>query len=226
MRLSEVVEEYPSLIPVLNRFNIRLGLGDRTVHQIAEEEQLDIDFFITMINTFLNEAYFPEKKLQSFHTSQIIAYLKKTNDAYIRYQLPNIERHLNVFITQNESSNSTLELIGKFFTKFKAELLKRIENDNKVWFPYCLELSENLPVTNVTLDKEECSQSSIDSEDSVEAFLNDLKRILIKHLSGSYDENLCYAVIFAITTLGKDIKQDNRIRYRILAPMVASMEKL
>ncbi len=226
MRLSEVVEEYPSLIPVLNRFNIRLGLGDRTVRQISEEKQLDIDFFLTMINTFLNEDYFPEKKLQCFHTSQIIEYLRKTNDAYTRHQLPNIERHLRVFISQNESPNATLELTGKFFNSFKEELLKRIENDNEAWFPYCLKLSEKLQVSNVSLAIEERDDSSIDSEDSVEAFLNDLKRILIKHLSGSYDENLCYAVIFAITTLGKDIKQDNRIRYRILAPMVASMEKL
>lgn len=226
MRLSEVVEDYPSLIPVLNRFNIRLGLGDRTVRQISDEKELDIDFFLTMINTFLNEDYFPEKKLQCFHTSQIIEYLNKTNDAYIRHQLPNIERHLSVFIRQNETVNATLELTGKFFEQFKEELLKRIENDNRVWFPYCLELSEKLRVANVSLDKETTTTSSIDSEDSVEAFLNDMKRILIKHLSGSYDENLCYAVIFSITTLGRDIKQDNRIRYRILAPMVASMEKL
>ena len=26
--MSEVVEEHPSLIPVINRFGIRLGLGD------------------------------------------------------------------------------------------------------------------------------------------------------------------------------------------------------
>ncbi|OAV66758.1 hypothetical protein Barb6_02521 [Bacteroidales bacterium Barb6] len=49
---------------------------------------------------------------------------------------------------------------------------------------------------------------------------------MIKHLSGEYNENLCYAVIFAISSLEKDIKQHNRIRYRILTPMVAAMEKL
>ncbi|MDR1981300.1 MAG: helix-turn-helix transcriptional regulator, partial [Tannerellaceae bacterium] len=60
----------------------------------------------------------------------------------------------------------------------------------------------------------------------VEELLADLKSIMIKHLSGDYDENLCYAVIFAINSLEKDIKQHNRIRYRILVPMVTAMEKL
>ena len=83
--MSEVVEEHPSLIPVINRFGIRLGLGDKSVKAICEEYRLDTDFLLTVINTFLNEEYFPEKKLQTFHTSQIIDYLTKTNQYYQRY---------------------------------------------------------------------------------------------------------------------------------------------
>lgn len=63
-------------------------------------------------------------------------------------------------------------------------------------------------------------------EDRIEALLYDLKSILIKHISGEYNENLCYAVIFSIGSLEKDIKQHNRIRYRILAPMAMAMEQL
>ena len=62
-------------------------------------------------------------------------------------------------------------------------------------------------------------------DDNTEALLADLKSIMIKHLSGDYNENLCYAVLFAITTLEKDIKQHNRIRERILRQMVQKMEK-
>ena len=61
---------------------------------------------------------------------------------------------------------------------------------------------------------------------TIEALLSDLKGIMVKHLSGDYNENLCYAVIFGISSLAKDIKQHNRIRYRILTPMVSAMEKL
>ena len=100
MQMSEVVEEHPSLIPVINRFGIRLGLGDKSVKAICEEYRLDTDFLLTVINTFLNEEYFPEKKLQTFHTSQIIDYLTKTNQYYQRYQIPNIERHRFIHIDE------------------------------------------------------------------------------------------------------------------------------
>lgn len=105
MQMSEVVEEHPSLIPVINRFGIRLGLGDKSVKAICEEYRLDTDFLLTVINTFLNEEYFPEKKLQTFHTSQIIDYLTKTNQYYQRYQIPNIERHLGSFISMSTPGN-------------------------------------------------------------------------------------------------------------------------
>ena len=225
MQMSEVVEEHPSLIPVINRFGIRLGLGDKSVKMVCDTYQLDTDFFLTVINTFLNEEYFPERKLQTFHTSQIIDYLIKTNQYYLSYQLPNIERHLASFISMSTPGNNVLNLIGKFFSSFKEELTARIENDSAVWFPYCLVLSEKID-EHQALDGMLQPSGNKQLDDPIEALLSDLKGIMIKHLSGNYNENLCYAVIFGISSLEKDIKQHNRIRYRILTPMVSAMEKL
>lgn len=226
MRLSEVVEEHPSLIPVINRFGIRLGLGDKTVKAICDEHALDTDFLLTMINTFLNEEYFPEKKLQTFHASQIIDYLKKTNQYYLRHQLPNIERHLTSFISMSIPGNNTLGLIGRFFSSFKEELIARIRQDDEAYFPYGMSLRERLREANAeTIDVPQIPLGQ-PTDDPIEALLDDLKSIMVKHLSGDYDENLCYAVLFAISILEKDIKQHNRIRYRILTPMVTAMERL
>ena len=85
MRMSEVVSEHLSLIPVINRFGIRLGVGDETVMALCEANDIDTDFFLTIVNTFINEDYFPEKKLQNFHLTQIIDYLKQTNRYYLQY---------------------------------------------------------------------------------------------------------------------------------------------
>jgi regulator of cell morphogenesis and NO signaling len=101
-------------------------------------------------------------------------------------------------------------------------LSSRIKKDEKEWFPYCLSLSKNLTEgSSFTLEKKDTDET----DDSGEALLIDLKHIMIRHLSGEYDENLCHAVIFSMSTLSKDIKQHNRIRYRILQPMVSGMEK-
>ena len=121
--------------------------------------------------------------------------------------------------------NPTLGLIGRFFASFKAELTTRIQQDERVWFPYCRSLSERLEKDSLAIDGLRLT-SERHTEDSIEELLADLKSIMVKHLSGDYDENLCYAVLFSICSLEKDIKQHNRIRYRILTPMTQAMEKM
>jgi regulator of cell morphogenesis and NO signaling len=219
--MSEIVEGHPSLIPVINRFGIRLGLGDNTALELCDKHDINIDFFITMINTFLNETYFPEKKLQGFHLTQIIDYLTKTNHYYLHSQLPNIERHLGSFISMSDPNNESLALIGKLFAAFKDRLLRRIEADENEWFPHILELCEK---QRENKQLAYYPTTAADADEPTEALLTDVKRIIIKHLTGDYNENLCFAVIVGINTLHIDIKQHNRIRYRILAPIVAGME--
>ena len=120
-----------------------------------------------------------------------------------------------------------MSLIGKFFQSFKEQLTEQIRKDATEWFPYCLQLSRQLQ-HNISFNQEEMRSFSDNetADDSLEAVLADLKSIMIKHLSGDFDENLCYAVIFAVSSLEKDIKQHNRIRYRILSPLVHKMELL
>ena len=223
MRLSEVVEEHPSLIPVINRFGIRLGLGDKSVRTLCEEHALDTDFLLTILNTYLNEEYFPEKKLQTFHISLLIDYLTKTNQDYLRYQLPNIERQLGYFIQQSPQGNQSLALLGRFFASFKAKLIARIQEDEERRFPYCHQLMKGHLSSELAKGPQQPTDHPTD--DPIEALLEDLKSIMVKHLTGAFDDNLCYAVLFAICSLEKDIKQHNRIRYRILLPMITSMEQ-
>ena len=139
--------------------------------------------------------------------------------------MPNIERHLTSFISMSMPGNQTLSLIGKFFSSFKNQLVLRIENDHQVWFPYCLALSKKFRDETPLHGAFPSSPSAKTTDDPIEALLADLKRIIVKHLSGNYNLNLCYAVVSTLYTLEKDIKQHNRIRFRILDPMVEAMEK-
>ena len=59
-----------------------------------------------------------------------------------------------------------------------------------------------------------------ESEDLIEDKLNDLINMFVLHLKGNYDINLCQAVLISIMALKKDINQNNRLRYRILYPLI------
>lgn len=218
-KLCEVILNEPSLIPVINRFGIILGVGDKNIRTVCEEKNLDCEFFVTILNTFINEDYFPENRLKSFCATQIVDYLTQTNTYYQQFQIPNIERHFNSLINQSDSDNNNLELMKQFFEELKKELLTRIEKDRTQWFPAIRAAAEALHGESYG----DHIRYDHDEADSLEEKLDDLKSLFVIHLRGEYDLNLCHGVIFALYSLEKDIKQHNRIRNRILRPIADAM---
>ncbi len=214
-KLCDIVINEPSSITVLNRFNIILGLGDRTIQDICKEKGMNTDFFVTILNVYINENYFPEEIFKAFSLNNIAEYIQKNNSYYKQFQLPNIERHFNSLVTRSDNDNNNLELLRKFFFEVKNELIKRIDMDSLLLPKYL----------NHNLNKQELSeqlQLLKPENDSIEEKINDLVNMFVIHLKGNYDINLCHAVLVAIMSLQKDIKQNNRIRFRILLPLLES----
>lgn len=208
-----------SLIPVIARFGINLGMGEKSIAMVCKECNLDVDFFVTILNTYINEDYFPEKRMQSFCIESFIDYLAKTNSYYGRFQLPNIERHFMRLVEMSDRTNSNVELVYNFFETVRQELQARMDNDNNNWFP---RLRARLKECNDVV--EIANVDDMPATDAVEEKLNDLISLFVKHLTGSYDINMCHAVIFALSSLRNDIRQHNRIRNRILRPVAIGLQ--
>lgn len=208
-QLNKIILKNPDIIPLINRFGIKLGVCDKTINTICAKNKLDTEFFITILNTFINADFFPEKTLKSFHANLIINYISKTYSSYSNFSIPNIERHFNLLITH--SSNSNLDLIKSLFIELKNDISQLIRFDLDSWFPAFHDSNDS----NIT----------IVNSDILEDKINDLKNMFITHLSGDYEPNLCFAVISAIISLEKDIIQNNRIRNRILVPIYLQISK-
>lgn len=211
-KLSDIILQDPSTITVLDRFGIALGVGDLTVEDACREHGIDVDFFATILNTFVNENYFPQEALQRFGVAEVVNYLSKTNTYYEQNVLPNIERHFSFLIARAPSHNNNLIIMKQFFDEMKHELLQRIDDDRNRWFPEVCQGQRSLDTMGYATINEQAS-------DTIEDKIDDLINMLIMHLKGDYDHNLGFAVIVSVFSLKKDIKQNNRIRNRILRPI-------
>jgi DNA-binding CsgD family transcriptional regulator len=192
--VADVLVERNELIPVLNRFGIRLGVGDKTVLELCDEHALNPDFILTVLNVYLDENYFPEASLALFDAELIADYFQHTVESYIRELIPNIGRHLNAFIAVSGSENEELGILNGLFLKFKEKMTEHLQNQTLFDddFPYEL--------------------------------LCDLKNILIRHLSGEFNQNLIYAVIFSVHSFEKDIAVHNRLREKVLRPKLGELD--
>lgn len=214
-KFCEVIVDEPSVVPVINRFDIVLGVGDRTIKSICKEKGIDTSFFITILNAFINESFFLENVTGAFNAGDVVDYLRKTNNSYLRNQLPNIERHFAALISRSDSNNN-LPLLFNFYREVKTEIERRIDSDNQ-WFDAIISAEQSNSEVSVT------GNAAQAESDSIEDKLSDLINMFVIHLRGDYDRNLCHAVLFAVISLEKDICQNNRIRNRVLRPLVDAL---
>lgn len=210
--LSLIVDKDHSVIPVLNRFGIRLDMGDITIEEACRVKNLNTEFILAILNTFINETYFPEYKLRSFQSDEIADYLYQTNNYYRNFQLPNIERHF-MLLMQSADADSNIGLLLCFFKELKELIFGRIEYDEKQVFPVLRGLAPDDGLAAVVENMELTDAGIADR-------LSDLKNMFVRHLRGNCDDNLLYAVILAIITLEKDMRQNNRIRAHLLCPLL------
>ena len=146
--------------------------------------------------------------------------MEKTNQSYLRYQLPNIERHFKALIDHSDKNNN-LPLLLNLYNEVKDEMHKRIDNDNRHWFAEILRHEKGVAPGQLTVEASDARRAA----DSIEDKLSDLNNMFVIHLRGDYDRNLCQAVLFAIISFEKDIRQNNRIRNHILYPLAVALKK-
>jgi len=192
--IADVLSEHNELIPVLNRFGIRIGVGDKTVGDLCKEHQLNPDFILTVLNVYLDASYLPEASLSLFDAELIADYFRNTVENYIHDLVPNIEIHLNALIATSGTDNKELGMLRILFLKFKERMTNYLQTH--------AEYGDDFP----------------------DDLLHDLKSILIKHLSAEHNQNLSYAVIYSLHSFEKDLAAHNRLLNKVLQPKLNELD--
>ncbi len=229
MKMAEVVHGNYLLLPVINRFGISLGFGEMSVKAVCKKHKIDVNFFLTIINTFTHEQYFLEKKLQALNVLMIVDYLIKTHKYYVETEVPLIEKLINNLLRYLPADKKKLTLIRKFFLDYKRELLDHLKREEEITFPYVKKVYKLFKKQNLTeKEKRMLSKYSMhifeEEHTDVDEKLYDLKNILIKYVSGDSMRDVFNEVIFELFRLEKDIKDHTRIENKILLPLVEEME--
>lgn len=229
-KMASVVHTNYLLLPILKRFGIELGFGDQSIEQVCKEKNIDVHFFLDIIKIYLDENYFPKKHLAGFPSSQIISYLKKTHDYYLKEKVPKIENLIKKLVSTSRAEQQKLKLIENFFSEYKEELVSHIQREEDVVYPYILNLDEiyNSSATGKDLPKSVQAYSIhdfADEHDNMEEKLYDLKSILIKYLPRQEDQTLLHNLLNELFELEKDLYDHSRIEDKVLIPKIAEMEK-
>ncbi len=218
-KLAEIIEINPRLLPVINRFNISLGIGNKTIEDICAEKNIAQGFFLAIINTYHHPDFFQELEPEKFSPLKLVSYLRKTHEYYLSYTIPKLDELLDNMITSCEESCGNIQMIKTFYNKYKNELKTHIDDEEKRVFPYIEVLIKS---------KQRSTEFSIHNFEkehtNVEEKINDLKNLIIRHIEPTYENNIGNEFLFELYSFEKDIMDHARIEDNLLVPLVKNIE--
>jgi regulator of cell morphogenesis and NO signaling len=228
-KLADIIHHDHKLLPIVNRFGIRLGFGDQSLDDICLNHGINAGFFIEILNTYHDPDYFPRERFLDFPLPLIVDYLKKTHQYYYTFYIPEIEKQLNELIASAPGENN-LSLLTRFYLKFKMELHEHLQYEDKFTFPYVLHLHAVAEHSDPLINSEFLPEKSIiefeETHSNVDSKLLDLKNIIIKYLHADYDNDKCNSLITTLFNFEDDLRDHSRIEDKIMVPKVLQIEKL
>jgi len=228
--MADVVHLNYLLVPVMNRFGIKLGFGDQSIDEVCEKQNINVEFFLEIINASHDKNYFPKKQLKGFPIKLIVDYLRTSHYDYTRQKLPFIAKNISDLTSSQQSAQTTLLLLQTFFNEYQKDLLTHTGYEDKMIFPYVLE------VEKAFLEKKADSELLLKIKDhfinkyaanhtNLENKLYDLKNLIIKYLTPIGNSVLYDSVLFELFKLENDLHEHARIEDKVLFPRILAMEK-
>ncbi|MCL3779246.1 hypothetical protein EMN47_02490 [Prolixibacteraceae bacterium JC049] len=218
IKMADLIHMNHQLLVVLERFRIPLGFENKTITEICEKHNINLNFFLIIINAYNDENYLPEENLECCFVSDLIQYLKNSHRYYINEKFPFLRNMIEQFA--NESEDPKARLLINFFSEYFAEVKEHMEYEDRVVFPYIMELSKS----SSSSQSEYNIRTYTDLHDHIEEKVIDLKSILIKYLPPTKAQSQRIQILFELFRLEEDLELHGKIEDKLLVPMVQKME--
>ncbi len=218
-KMSDLIIENHSLLLVISRFGLSLGFGDKTVKEICETSGIDCTTFLAVVN-FLSEDNFEVDYVHdNISIESIVDYLKNAHNYFLDFKLPAIRTKLLEAVNIGEQNIPYSLLFIKFFDEYVAEVQKHMKYEDKVVFPYVLELLKGKKELKYSITVFQEHHNEIDSK------LEELKNILIKYYPAKGNNHLLTEVLFDILSCEIDLASHNRVEDYLFVPSIEAIER-
>ncbi len=231
MAMADVALHDYKLIPVISRFGIKMGYGNKTIEELCKEKNIDIRFFLTILNAFHDANYFPHSGRHKPPLHLLIDYLKRAHTEYLTEKLPAIGKLIGQMTEKCSLDESTYRLFLNFYDEYKNELTHHIQREEEKVYPYAVALEEAVtankpsPETKALMEAYPVSKYEKEHE-NVEEKLTDLKNLMIKHLPTLKEDKHCFVILNELSTFEKELGEHTRIENMMLIPEIKEFEQL
>ena len=213
-RMRDIIADNTILLSALSRFEISLGFGDASIHDVCRRAGVDTNTFLAVTNLISGKPYNAEK----VEIESLIMYLQNAHNYFLDFLLPQIRRRL-IDAISNTTHNDVPLLILKFFDDYQEEVNKHMTYENEHVFTYVRKLIEGIQPNDYNI------ASFVANHRPIASKLHELKEIIICHYNGDGSRvDLINSVLFDIIMCEHDVLKHCEVEDRIFVPAVIELE--
>ena len=214
--MVDLIEEDFNIIPLLSRFSIPLGFGNKSIKEICEEADIDTATFLLIVNFILSGKVVPVAPSIEIAVG-IVNFLHNSHDYFLQYKFPHIRS--NLLRALDESHSDINPAIINFFDQYIEQVKKHFNYEEEIVWPYIRSL------THSEIQAEGyCIGTFRKHHDEIGEKLSDLKNIILRYYTTSMP-NRMYDVLVDIYNCEEDLNSHSEIENHILIPMISQLEQ-
>ena len=222
-KLAELISDDCRLLQVMSRFGIALGFGDKTVAEVCQKNDVDVNTFIAVCN-FVSQGIRPSfDEYSTINVASLLTYLRNSHSFFLDFKLPSIRRKFVDAIdcsTQNEIGF----LILKFFDDYANEILRHQEYESKHFFSYIEGLLNGKRASDMSIHHFENNQGHQDHDKMIAQRIADLKNIIIRYSPSSANKELLNDALLHLFEFETDYESHTLIEDTLFIPVASLLE--
>lgn len=220
MKMSDLIDADYNLLLLLTRLNFTLGFGDKSIEAICKLHNFDTDCFLFLANLQSNKSILNiTETFNKLPLEPFLYYLKCSHEYFLDKRLPNIRRQLLLIF--NDDDKNIENLVLDFFDVYMKEVNEHMKYEDDIVFPYVKSLlCKNNNKEKYSIDIFE------DRHNDIENKMTDLKRILMKYISGVKDQVLMTNILLELYMSENELATHTYIEDQLVIPRVKSIETI
>ena len=222
MKMSDLIFENPSLLIMLEHFDIDLVFQDKSVQQICRENGIGEAVFLAIANLY--NGFIPSglELLNREEAAPIISFLQHSHKFYLNEKIPEIQDLLDVILIRDKRME--VGLVKRFFQEYYQEVKEHLDYEDEIAFPYFHDLIRQKKSSGDGKVKFSVKEYR-DHHTDIETKVADMKKLFVSYISLKNERLVKRKLLFSLFELEHDLNIHSVIEELILIPMIRKIEK-
>ncbi len=204
----------------------RIGAGSDAAISIKKDQVAS--FYVDILGLFNHPETFDGPSFYKYPLPLVLHYLKRAHIHYLGKNLLELEQAINGIARRLPELTELKTSLQRFFSSFKKDLTRHIEDEEELLFPYIESLWKAQTKGMASIDivqKLKLMDYMLEHSDAQEKDLSDLVRSL-EHLNDYIKDSFAFKMLVNRMKLFElDLRIHGKIEDEVLVPLAIDLEK-